>query len=85
MRPLLYMPEKDVRYFAKREQLPVITSPCPADGNTERANMEKLMMDLERMSKGIRQRIFCAMQKGEIDGFKRVPKRAPRIAIKDEE
>ena len=84
IRPLLYMPEKDVRYFAKREELPVIASPCPADGNTERANMEKLMMDLEKMSKGLRQRVFCAIQKGEIDGFRRFPKRPPRLAIPDE-
>ena len=31
IRPLIYMPEKDVRYFANREKLPVVKSPCPAD------------------------------------------------------
>jgi len=43
IRPLIYMPEKEVRYFANREQLPVIKSPCPADGNTERAEIKKLL------------------------------------------
>ena len=47
IRPLLYMPEKDVRYFANKEKLPVIKSPCPADGNTERAEMKQLLTDLE--------------------------------------
>lgn len=70
IRPMIYMPEKDVRYFANKEHLPVIKSPCPADGNTERAEMKKLLLDLERSNKGLRYRIFGAIQRGKIDGFK---------------
>lgn len=70
IRPMIYMPEKDVRYFANKEHLPVIKSPCPADGNTERAEMKKLLSDLERNNKGLRYRIFGAIQRGGIDGFK---------------
>ena len=36
IRPMIYMPEKDVRYFATHSELPVVKSTCPADGNTER-------------------------------------------------
>ncbi len=70
IRPMIYMPEKDARYFAQKLNLPVIKSPCPADGNTERAEMNKLLLDLERNNKGLRYRIFGAIQRGEIDGFK---------------
>lgn len=70
IRPLIYMPEKDVRYFANKEQLPVIKSPCPADGNTERAEMKKLLSELEHKYKGLRYRLFGAIQRGEVDGFK---------------
>ena len=70
IRPLLYMPEKDVRYFANRENLPVVKSPCPADGHTEREEMKKLLDGLERQHKGLRHRIFGAICRGEIDGFK---------------
>lgn len=70
IRPLIYMPEKDVRYFAGKEQLPVIKSPCPADGNTERAEVKKLLSELERKYKGLRYRLFGAIQRGEVDGFK---------------
>lgn len=70
IRPMLYMPEKDVRYFASKNQLPVVKSPCPADGNTEREEMKKLLHDLEKQNKGLRYRIFGAIQRGEIDGFK---------------
>ena len=70
IRPLVYMPEKDVRYFANRENLPVVKSPCPADGHTEREEMKNLLNSLERQHKGLRHRIFGAICRGEIDGFK---------------
>ena len=70
IRPMLYMPEKDVRYFASKNDLPVIKSPCAADGNTEREEMKKLLHGLEMNNKGLRYRIFGAIQRGEIDGFR---------------
>ena len=70
IRPLIYMPEKDVRYFASKVSLPVIYSPCPADKNTERENMKQLLSSIEKENKGLRYRIFGAIQRGEIDGFK---------------
>jgi tRNA(Ile)-lysidine synthase TilS/MesJ len=70
IRPMIYMPEKDIRYFASKNVLPIIKSPCPADGNTEREDMKRLLHDLERENKGLRYRIFGAIQRGEIDGFK---------------
>ena len=69
IRPMIYMPEKDVRYFSSKIALPVMKSPCPADGNTEREEMKKLLAELERNNKGLRYRIFGAIQRGEIDGF----------------
>lgn len=74
IRPMIYMPEKDVRYFASKSYLPVVKSPCPADGNTEREEMKKLLATLERENKGLRYRIFGAIQRGEIDGFRRTGK-----------
>ncbi len=70
IRPLIYATEKEVRYFANKRALPVITSLCPEDHATEREKMKKLLTELERESKGLKHRIFRAMCKGEIDGFK---------------
>lgn len=70
IRPLIYAQEKDVRYFVNRCPLPVISSPCPADKNTERENMKKLLSELEKKNKGLRHRIFGAIQKSGIDGYK---------------
>jgi tRNA(Ile)-lysidine synthase TilS/MesJ len=72
IRPMIYMPEKEVRYYAKNAELPVMASPCPADGNTQREEMKQLLAKLERENKGLRYRIFGAMQRGGIDGFKEV-------------
>ena len=69
IRPFLYAPEKDIRYFASHASLPVLSSGCPANGNTERESMKKLLSQLERDNKGLRHRIFGAMQKARLDGY----------------
>ena len=74
IRPMIYMPEKDVRYFAKNAELPVVKSTCPADGNTQREEMKQLLAKLDRENRGLRYRIFGAIQRGEIDGFKEMGK-----------
>ena len=70
IRPMLYVPEKQIRYFAARANLPVVASNCPANGNTEREHMKQLLHTLEREHKGIKHRIFGAMERGKVDGFK---------------
>lgn len=70
IRPMIYMPEKDVKEFTNKNVLPVVASPCPADKTTERENMKQLLHSLERDNKGLRYRIFGAITRGELDGFK---------------
>ena len=70
IRPMIYMPEKDVAEFARKNLLPVISSPCPADKNTEREEMKQLLRSLERGNKGLRYRFFGAICRGELDGFR---------------
>ena len=84
IRPMIYMPEKDVRYFASKTELPIVKSTCPADGNTEREEMKKLLASIEKTTKGLRYRIFGAIQRGEIDGFKEIGKMQGIKAYADE-
>ena len=72
IRPLLYCEEREIVYFANKLRLPVMKSPCPEDHNTERENMKNLLRQLERGNRGLRKRIFHAICKGEIDGFRTV-------------
>jgi tRNA 2-thiocytidine biosynthesis protein TtcA len=69
IRPMIYMPEKDVRYFVSKAKLPVVESTCPANRHTEREEMKKLLATLERQHKGLRQRIFGAILRGGVGGF----------------
>ncbi len=82
IRPMIYMPEKDIRYFVGKNPLPVIKSSCPADGNTEREKMKQLIRSLERENRGLRCRIYGAIQRAELDGFKTVGR---MNAVKDYE
>ena len=74
IRPMLYVPEKAVRYFSGKAALPVAASKCPANGNTERETMKQLLRQLEKDNKGLRYRLFGAMQRAGVDGFKEVGK-----------
>ena len=69
IRPMIYMPEKTIREFTKKVNLPIITSPCPADKNSERAKMKELLGTLEKDSHGLKTRIFGAMARAGVDGF----------------
>lgn len=84
IRPMIYLPEKDIRYFAQKAELPVIKSPCPTDGNTEREAMKQMLAKLDREHKGLRYRIFGAIQRGEIDGFKPVSRMRGAKAYEEE-
>ena len=72
IRPMIYAQEKDVAYFARRQNLPVQKSLCPEDHATERENMKNFLASLEKENKGVKHRIFGAMCKGGIDGYKSV-------------
>ncbi|MBQ9161870.1 MAG: tRNA 2-thiocytidine(32) synthetase TtcA [Clostridia bacterium] len=83
IRPMIYMPEKTVSAFARQAELPVIKSSCPADKSTEREQIKALLQEYEHRDpryRGLRNRIFNAMQKAEIDGFKLPDRRLPAFS-----
>jgi len=69
IRPLIYSPEKDIKYFVGKNELPVFINPCPADKTTERETVKQMLASLDREYKGLKHRIFGAMQKAGIDGY----------------
>lgn len=66
IRPLLYTPEKDIRYFMSKNDLPTVKNLCTEDGHTEREKMKQMINDLDRDYKGLKHRIFNAMRNGGI-------------------
>lgn len=69
IRPLIYTPEKDIKYFAKKEGLPVVKSPCPADGVTRRETTKQLIYSLEKEIPQLSNRLFGAIERSGIDGW----------------
>ncbi len=69
IRPLLYVPEQEIRNFTRRQALPVVHNPCPADGNTKRQEVKELLLSLEAQVPQLRNRIFGAMQRYPLAGW----------------
>lgn len=69
IRPLIYTREADIRSLVKKENLPVVKSPCPEDGNTDRAEIKNVIRELEINYRGLKKRIITAMEKRGLDGW----------------
>ena len=69
IRPMLYVGEKAVESFARRQNLPVVHNTCPADKSTKRQEVKELLMALEKENRGLRERIFGAIQRYPLDGW----------------
>lgn len=67
IRPLVYLPESHVRHMMKVLNLPVVASPCPADGNTARAEMKELLRRLRAVYPDAAERFLHALQKDHYD------------------
>lgn len=64
IRPLIYLPEKLITGFIRREGIAVCGKICPEDGNTERERVKALIASLSENDKGLKDRIFGAIQRG---------------------
>ena len=69
IRPLCLAPEKQVISAAKRNNLQIVTSPCPADKHTKRQEIKEWLNAMERSDKGFKLRIFGAMCRANVSGW----------------
>lgn len=72
IRPLIYMNEADVIGFVRKHDVPVVKSPCPADGHTKRETVKKLVQEINLEAPGIKERMFTAILNGNLDGWNRI-------------
>lgn len=71
IRPLMYMKEADVIGFVHKYDVPVVKSPCPADGYTKREYVKNLLRQLNLENPGVKERMFTAIQNGNLKGWTR--------------
>lgn len=69
IRPLMYVPEADVKGFKNKYQLPVVKNPCPADGITKREYVKNLVRQINLENPGAKTRMFHAILEGNIPGW----------------
>lgn len=69
IRPLVLAPEREVKKATVKNELPVIKSKCPADGNTVRERTKQWLRERERADNGFSLRLFGAMRRAGIDGW----------------
>ncbi len=62
IRPMVYLPEKHIIHVAREMQLPIIPSPCPANGATEREEMKYLLDSLCKLYPNAREMMLSALQ-----------------------
>lgn len=69
IRPLIYMTEADVIGFVNKNNVPVVKSPCPADGYTKREYVKELLRDINRETPGVKSRMFTAITTSTLKGW----------------
>lgn len=74
IRPFLYVPEKEIKHFIRVSGINISPKNCPTDGNTDRQKTKDLLTTLSKTDKGIKQRLFGAMEKAGVGGLKVSPK-----------
>lgn len=72
IRPLMYMKEVDVIGFVNKNNVPVVKSPCPADGNTKREYIKQLLAKINQENPGVKDRMFTAIQNGNLKGWPQI-------------
>ncbi|MBQ5673796.1 MAG: tRNA 2-thiocytidine biosynthesis protein TtcA [Lachnospiraceae bacterium] len=69
IRPLIYVPEGDIRGFVRKKNLPVVKSPCPVDGKTKREDTKQLIYSLQKDIPRLQQNLFGAITRSHIEGW----------------
>ena len=80
IRPMVLAEENVISSTARRCNLPVVKSKCPADGVTQRQWTKEWIHTMDKEHPGLKKRLYGALERGHIDGFS--DKEPPRV--KDE-
>lgn len=65
IRPFVYLPEQTILSAAKDLELPIVTSPCPACGTTNRQKTKELITELSKTIPDIKEKLLGALANTE--------------------
>ncbi len=69
IRPLIYLSEKEIKKFVKRENIPVMKKSCPMDGVSKREYMKKLLFTLSCDIPMCRANLLGVIKRNHIKGW----------------
>ena len=69
IRPLIYLSEKEIKKFVKRENIPVMKKSCPMDGVSKREYMKKLLFTLSCDISMCRANLLGVIKRNHIKGW----------------
>lgn len=70
IRPLMYVPEPEIKGFIQKNGISIVKNPCIADGNTKRQETKQLLYSLSKDYKNLQEKVFGAIQRSDIKGWK---------------
>lgn len=62
IRPLAYLREVLIKKYARERNFPVIENRCPSSGTSKRLFIKRLLDDMEKENKNVRDNIFLSLQ-----------------------
>ena len=66
---LVLAPENEIRRAARKNDLHIVKSKCPADGHTNRQVTKEFLAEREKTDHGFTERLFGAMCRANVDGW----------------
>lgn len=69
IRPLMYVPENEAKSYIRKNDIKIVKSPCPADGNTKRQEIKELIASLSKTYDNLDGKVFNAIQRSSIKGW----------------
>lgn len=70
IRPLMYVPEYEVKSFIKKSGINIVKNPCPVDGETKRQETKELLLELSKKYNNLPEKVFGAIKRSDIKGWK---------------
>ncbi|MBE5039742.1 ATP-binding protein [Ructibacterium gallinarum] len=64
IRPMVYVPEGEIKGYARRQALPIVHNPCPMDGHSRRQDMKEFISQKTKEDKFFKTKIMHAISTG---------------------
>ncbi|MBR4086686.1 MAG: tRNA 2-thiocytidine(32) synthetase TtcA, partial [Clostridia bacterium] len=71
IRPMIYLSEQQIENAVRKLNIPIVKNPCPMDHTSMRKETKDLLKEAEERFPGLNDRLFGAIQRSELTGWKK--------------